>query len=281
MPGTLFVVATPIGNLEDISARALRILREVALIAAEDTRRTAHLLSRYSIHTPSTSLHEHNERQKASSLIDRLVHGEDVALVSDAGTPAVSDPGQHLIREAIDHGIRIEPIPGPSAIMTALTASGLISGTFTFLGFPPIRAKDRAEWFDYLSRLRGAVVFFEAPHRIRPTLEELLKKIGDHPAVLCRELTKIHETLARGPISQLIKSADGAKGELTVVVDIGQMTEIEVPQSASERDLALEFGEITKSHQLSKRKAINVLAKRHGRTPNEMYRAVEKGRKLV
>jgi 16S rRNA (cytidine1402-2'-O)-methyltransferase len=281
MPGTLFVVATPIGNLEDISARALRILREVALIAAEDTRRTAHLLSRYSIHTPSTSLHEHNERQKASSLIDRLVHGEDVALVSDAGTPAVSDPGQHLIREAIDHGIRIEPIPGPSAIMTALTASGLISGTFTFLGFPPIRAKDRAEWFDYLSRLRGAVVFFEAPHRIRPTLEELLKKIGDHPAVLCRELTKIHETLARGPISQLIKSADGAKGELTVVVDIGQMTEIEVPHSASERDLALEFGEITKSHQLSKRKAINVLAKRHGRTPNEMYRAVEKGRKLV
>src|SRR5215471_10179569 len=193
MPGTLFVVATPIGNLEDITARALRTLREVALIAAEDTRRTSHLLARYSIHTPTTSLHEHNERQKAAALIDRLKRGEDVALVSDAGTPVVSDPGQHLIRTAIDAGIRIEPIPGPSAVMAALAASGLAADTFTFLGFPPIRSKDRADWFERLRTAQGTVVFFEAPHRIGPTLEELLAKIGDRPAVVCRELTKVHE----------------------------------------------------------------------------------------
>src|SRR5215467_9170488 len=210
MPGTLFVVATPIGNLEDITARALRILREVALIAAEDTRRTSHLLSRYSIDTPTTSLHQHNERQKAATLIDRLKRGESIALVSDAGTPVVSDPGQYLIRTAIDAGVRVEPIPGPSAVMAALAASGLDSDTFSFLGFPPIRAKDRTEWFDRLRRSQGTVVFFEAPHRIRSTLEALLARIGDRPAVICRELTKIHETLVRGPISDLLQSIGDA-----------------------------------------------------------------------
>src|SRR5215475_3959262 len=163
MPGTLFVVATPIGNLEDITARALRILREVALIAAEDTRRTAHLLSRYSIDTPTTSLHQHNEHRKAAALIDRLKRGESIALVSDAGTPVVSDPGQHLIRTAIDVGIRVEPIPGPSAVMAALAASGLDSSTFSFLGFPPIRSKDRMDWLDRLAAANGTVIFFEAP----------------------------------------------------------------------------------------------------------------------
>lgn len=281
MPGTLFVVATPIGNLEDITARALRILREVALIAAEDTRRTSHLLSRYSINTPTTSLHEHNEHQKAPMLVDRLKRGEDIALVSDAGTPVVSDPGRHLIRGAIDAGIRVQSIPGPSAIVTALAASGLDLGTFTFLGFPPIKASDRRNWFDYLSTLRTTVVFFEAPHRIRPTLEELLAKLGDCPAVLCRELTKTHEELVRGPISDLIKRSNGLKGELTVVLDIGRKTEISRHTSLDERALALEFGEITESLHLTKRKAINVLARRHGRPPNEMYQAVERGKKLV
>ena len=151
MPGTLFVVATPIGNLEDITARALRILREVALIAAEDTRRTSHLLARYSINTPTTSLHQHNEHRKTSAVVDRLMRGENVALVSDAGTPVVSDPGQHLIRTAVEAGIRVEPIPGPSAVMAALSASGFPAETFTFLGFPPVRSKDRAVWFKRLS----------------------------------------------------------------------------------------------------------------------------------
>jgi 16S rRNA (cytidine1402-2'-O)-methyltransferase len=281
MPGTLFVVATPIGNLEDITARALRILRTVALIAAEDTRRTSHLLARYSIDTPTTSLHQHNEHRKTATLVDRLMRGEDIALVSDAGTPVVSDPGQHLIRASIASGIRIEPIPGPSAVMAALAVSGLAADAFTFLGFPPIRAKDRAAWFERLSASQGTVVFFEAPHRARATLEELLLKVGDCPAVICRELTKVHETLVRGPISEAITSAEGAKGELTVVIDIGLTTESSSNSVVSERDLAIQFGEITESAGLTKRKAINVLARRHGRPPNEIYKAVERGRKLV
>jgi len=281
MPGTLFVVATPIGNLEDITARALRILREVALIAAEDTRRTSHLLARYSISTPTTSLHQHNEHRKTSTVVDRLKRGDDVALVSDAGTPVVSDPGQHLIRSAVEAGIRIEPIPGPSAVMTALASSGFPADAFTFLGFPPVRSKDRAEWFKRWSTLSGTVVFFEAPHRIRPTLEELLAQIGDRPAVICRELTKVHETLVRGQISEVLKSAQHALGELTVVVEVGQSTEREPRATVTERDLAVQFGEITESEGLTKRKAINILARRHGRPPNEIYRAVERGRKLV
>src|SRR5215471_10930236 len=167
MPGTLFVVATPIGNLEDITVRALRVLREVDVIAAEDTRRTAHLLARHGIATSTTSLHEHNEATKAESLVARLQRGESVALVSDAGTPTVSDPGGRLIRAAQGAGIRVEPIPGPSAVLAALAASGLPSESFTFLGFPPIKLNDRNQWFERLKRAAGTVVFFEAPHRIR------------------------------------------------------------------------------------------------------------------
>jgi 16S rRNA (cytidine1402-2'-O)-methyltransferase len=281
MPGTLFVVATPIGNLEDITARALRILREVALIAAEDTRRTSHLLARYSINTPTTSLHQHNEHRKTSAVVDRLMHGENVALVSDAGTPVVSDPGQHLIKAAADAGIRVEPIPGPSAVMAALAASGFPADAFTFLGFPPVRSKDRAAWFKRLRTLSGTVIFFEAPHRIRPTLEELLAHVGDQPAVVCRELTKIHETLVRGPISSVITAPHQTQGELTVVLNIGRSPQYSDVPLATERDLAVQFGEITESEGLTKRKAINILARRHGRPPNEIYKAVERGRKLV
>src|SRR5437868_5447162 len=173
MPGTLFVVATPIGNLEDITVRALRILREVALIAAEDTRRTAHLLTRYAITTPTTSLHEHNETRKGPALLARLQSGDSIAVVSDAGTPLISDPGQHLIRLAIDAGLRIEVVPGPSAIVTALAASGFPTQPFVFLGFPPIRSKHRAQWLATLKASQVTAVFFEAPHRIRRTLEEI------------------------------------------------------------------------------------------------------------
>src|SRR5438309_266405 len=164
MPGTLFVVATPIGNLEDITVRALRVLREVAVIAAEDTRRTANLLARHAIATPTTSLHEHNESGKSASLIARLQRGDSIALVSDAGTPTVSDPGGVLIRAAIDAGVRVEPIPGASAVLAALTASGLPTDEFSFLGFPPTGSKDRKIWFERLKSVRRTIVFFEAPH---------------------------------------------------------------------------------------------------------------------
>src|SRR5215510_6899047 len=196
--GTLFIVAPPIGNLEDITVRALRVLREVALIAAEDTRRTAHLLARHAIATKTTSLHEHNEHQKTASLVERLRAGESIALVSDAGTPTVSDPGGELIAAAIAAGIRVEPIPGPSAILAALAASGLPHDSFTFLGFPPIKGKERRVWFERLKTVGRTVVFFEAPHRIARTLEELASKIGNRPIFLGRELTKSHEELVRG-----------------------------------------------------------------------------------
>src|SRR6266478_2161344 len=203
MPGTLFVVATPIGNLEDITVRALRVLREVAVIAAEDTRRTAQLLARHAIATPTTSLHEHNEAGKSGALVARLLRGDSIALVSDAGTPTVSDPGGLLIRAAIDADIRVESIPGPSAVLAALAASGLPTDAFSFVGFPPTRGKDRKYWFHRIKAIRGTIVFFEAPHRIQSTLTEIAREIGNCQAVICRELTKVHEELVRGPIMEI------------------------------------------------------------------------------
>ena len=279
MPGTLFVVATPIGNLEDITVRALRILREVSLIAAEDTRRTAHLLARHAIATPTTSLHEHNEAGKSASLIERLRGGDHVALVSDAGTPTVSDPGGQLIRAAIDAGIRVEPIPGPSAVLAALAASGLPTDSFSFLGFPPTRAKDRKSWFARVKRIAGTVVFFEAPHRIRETMSELQRTVGDCPVAIGRELTKVHEELVRGPISEALVHLSDDRGEFTVVAMIGQSTDNTAVVAPSETELVLEIGRMTASVGLTKRKAINIVARKHGLTPNRVYDAVEAAKK--
>jgi len=281
MLGTLFVVATPIGNLEDISARALRVLREATLIAAEDTRRTAQLLSRFAITTPTTSLHEHNETRKAASLVERLQRGDAIALVSDAGTPTVSDPGQQLIRKAIDAGIRVESIPGPSAPLTALAASGLPTDTFTFLGFPPTRSSDRAKWLDQVRNAGRTVVFFEAPHRILRTLEDLLGAVGDCQVAVGRELTKAHEEMVRGPISKVLASIPPPRGEYTVVVDIGQSTQIWPAQPPSDALILLEFGELTKSEAQTRRRAITTLARRHRLPAREVYAAIERARNLV
>jgi len=279
MPGTLFVVATPIGNLEDITVRALRVLREVALIAAEDTRRTGHLLARHAIATPTTSLHEHNELGKSASLIGRLQRGDDIALVSDAGTPTVSDPGGLLIRQAIDAGLRVEPIPGASAVLTALAASGLPTDTFLFLGFPPKQSKDRKSWFERVRNAGGTVVFFEAPHRIRETLSELQRIVGDCPVVIGRELTKIHEQLVRGPISHALSSLNEDRGEFTVVLSIGQSPDIGPSAPPGADVLAAEIGVMTINGGTTKRKAINAVARKHGLSPNEVYRALEAARK--
>src|SRR5476649_1855805 len=197
MPGTLFVVATPIGNLEDITVRALRVLREVAVIAAEDTRRTAHLLARHGITTSTTSLHEHNEGAKSGAMVARLLSGDHIALVSDAGTPTVSDPGGRLIRAAIEAGVRVESVPGPSAVLAALAAAGMPTDEFSFLGFPPTGSKDRKLWFDRVKTVGGTIVFFEAPHRIQDTLNELQREVGNCEVAIGRELTKVHEELVR------------------------------------------------------------------------------------
>ena len=279
MPGTLFVVATPIGNLEDITVRALRILREVSLIAAEDTRRTAHLLARHAIATPTTSLHEHNEAGKSASLIARLRAGEHIALVSDAGTPTVSDPGGQLIRGAIDAGIRVEPIPGPSAVLAALAASGLPTDSFSFLGFPPTRSKARKQWFKRLRSIAGTVIFFEAPHRIRETLSELQRTVGDCPVVIGRELTKIHEELVRGQISAALEGLTDDRGEFTVVALVGQIPYEGPAGVPSETELVLEIGRMTAENGLTKRKAINIVARKHGLAPNRVYDVVEAAKK--
>ena len=266
MPGTLFVVATPIGNLEDITLRALRVLREVAIIAAEDTRRTGHLLARHAIATPTTSLHEHNEAQKSGSIVARLLNGDHVALVSDAGSPTIADPGQRLIAEALAAGVRVEPIPGPNAAVATLMVSGFAADAFAFFGFPPSRGKDRKQWFDRLIKVGGVVVFFEAPHRIKATLRDLAAVAGDCQVVIGRELTKIHEELVRGPISIVSDRVSKARGEFTVVADIGLSTD-------NARHI---IGEVIEISQTSRRQAVTALAKTLGLAPNEVYEALEK-----
>jgi 16S rRNA (cytidine1402-2'-O)-methyltransferase len=274
MPGTLYVVATPIGNLEDITLRALRILREVSLIAAEDTRRTARLLQHYSISTRTTSLHEHNEQARSGAIIAKLLAGESVALVSDAGTPGVSDPGSHLVTIARQAGIKVEAIPGPNAAVAAVSASGLGASEFVFAGFPPSRSFARKQWFRRFAADDRPLVLYEAPHRIRQTLQDMLVELGDRPIWLARELTKIHETMSFGQISILLESLGEPRGEYTVVVSgAGQSTHATapLPQAAA---LRLEYGDLTKIKGVPRREALRRLAERYGTSTREIYRTV-------
>lgn len=220
MPGTLYVVATPIGNLEDITQRALRILSEVSVIAAEDTRVTRKLLTHFGIRTPLTSYHAHSETRKASGLVERLLSGEDVALVSDAGTPGISDPGAELVRAAVQAGVRVEPIPGPSAITATVSASGLDPAHFVFQGFLPRSRGDQRKTVQPLRPLPHTLVFYEAPNRVAATLVVLRDELGDRPAVLAREVTKKFEEFRRGTLSELeaAAGADPPRGECVILV---------------------------------------------------------------
>jgi 16S rRNA (cytidine1402-2'-O)-methyltransferase len=273
MTGTLYVVATPIGNLEDVTLRALRILREVSVIAAEDTRRTARLLQHYSISTRTTSLHQHNEREKTPRLIERLKRGDSIALVSDAGTPLISDPGQTLVAAARHEGIRVESIPGPSAVLAALSASGLAATEFVFLGFPPVRSSDRDSWFASLGREPRVAVFFEAPHRILSSLTALGGAIGmEKPVAIGRELTKAHEELVIRPINELIEMFASPKGEFTVIVPPRSDDPDAVRAFPSLESLRAELGIMTNKTVGSRRQAVKQLAKRHGMAANDLYR---------
>jgi 16S rRNA (cytidine1402-2'-O)-methyltransferase len=278
MPGTLFLVATPIGNLDDVTVRALRVLKDVKLIAAEDTRRTAHLLDRYGIRTPTTSLHQHNEGEKAATLIKRLASGDDIALVSDAGTPAVSDPGARLVQLAIAGGFRVEPVPGPSAVLAALTASGFDTTSFIFLGFPPTKPAARRAWLEKLRSCGGTTVFFEAPNRICETLGDISRAIGDCNVSIGRELTKSHEEFIRGPISAVLKDLKPI-GEFTVVLEVGETPKYLTRERPTPDDLASEFGRMTASGTSTRRKALQQLARRYGLKPNEVYEALEATKK--
>lgn len=273
MPGTLFVVATPIGNLEDVTLRALRVLRQVALIAAEDTRRTARLLQHYSISTPTTSLHEHNERQKTASLIARLKAGDSVALVSDAGTPVVSDPGAHVVAAAHAHGIRVEPVPGPAAAVAALSASGFAATEVLFLGFPPHRSNARKDWVTRLVNESRTIVLYEAPHRVEATLRELLTQLGDRPMALARELTKAHEELVVRPISEHLAALGGPRGEYTLVIAPAVARPAAPPP---DRELMSEFGELTNSGLGNRREVLRLLSAKYGLSSRELYSIIER-----
>ena len=220
MPGILYIVPTPIGNLEDITLRALRVLKEVELIAAEDTRHTRNLLAHFGIKTALTSYHEHNERNKSRSLVERLKSGASIALVSDAGTPAISDPGYRIVVDAIEAGLQVIPLPGASALTTALSASGLPTDRFLFEGFLPAKPQERKVKLQALRGETATFVFYEAPHRLTDSLADMLKIFGDREIAMARELTKVHEEFRRGKLSEIVGPLDDheIKGELVIVV---------------------------------------------------------------
>lgn len=270
-------MATPIGNLEDITLRALRVLREVRVIAAEDTRRTAKLLAHAGIETPMVSLHAHNEAARLPGLLERLRLGEPIALVTDAGTPLLSDPGDQMIRAALDEGIPVEPVPGASAVLAALTMSGIPSSEFTFLGFPPVKQGPRRRWCEEAAAYRHPVVFFEAPHRVRQTLELLREVAGDTRGIaVCREITKKHEELIRGSLADLVAHA-------AIVHPVGEFTCIlEIPQpddraaQTEESELVSEFDRITKNGTFERRAAMSEVARRFHVRTRDVFDALER-----
>jgi 16S rRNA (cytidine1402-2'-O)-methyltransferase len=276
--GTLFVVATPIGNLEDITLRALRVLREVDLVAAEDTRRTGNLLRHYKIETPLVSMHEHNETLRIAPILHRLRAGQSVALVSDAGTPAISDPGATLVRAVRDAGFSVTPIPGPSAVLAAVSASGLRTGRFIFAEFPPVRSKPRKQWLEWaVSRTDEAVVFFEAPHRIDKTLSELGALLGKRPISVARELTKLHEEWREGLASTLARQFHKLQGEFVVVIPPARDAATTEEAATDEAIYAL-FGQIANNDAMDRRSAVREVAKRLSMTPKAVYEAIERAK---
>lgn len=259
----LYIVATPIGNLEDISLRALRTLRQVRLIAAEDTRRTRKLLNAYNIKTPLTSYHEHNKLAKLDYILDSLREG-DVALVSDAGMPTISDPGYELIRAAHEEGIPLVPVPGPSVVTTALAVSGLDSGQFTYLGYLPPKASARRQKLQEVAGKQSTIVIFEAPHRLKAALEDILEIWGDRGIAVCRELTKLHEEVFRGRVSEAIEHFTNPRGEFTLVIEGSR----EKPQLTEE--IKKQLGEM-KQGGLGAKQAVAKLATQTGLSKKELY----------
>lgn len=269
MSGILYIVATPIGNLDDITQRAARILAEVDRIVCEDTRHTAKLLAHLNISKPLVSLHEHNERQRTPELVRLLIAGARLALVSDAGTPLISDPGYRLVREAIAAGASVVPIPGPSAVTAALSASGLGTDAFYFGGFLPRKRAQRRKQLQQLQSLPATLVFFEAPHRILAALEDIAEIFGQRPLVLARELTKVHEEFLRGSARQLyeqLQARAAIKGEFTILIAAQEPPAETSPEALSEAVNRLE------RQGISRMQAIKEEARRRGVSKRELYR---------
>ncbi|MFQ3580819.1 MAG: 16S rRNA (cytidine(1402)-2'-O)-methyltransferase [Chloracidobacterium sp.] len=266
----LYVVPTPIGNLEDITYRAIRVLREADLIACEDTRRTRHLLHHYGITTPTVSYHEHNERDRTRDLLQRLRSGLSVALVSDAGTPLISDPGAHLVQAALAEGLPVTALPGACAAVTALSASGLPTEGFRFVGFPPAKANARRMALEALADEPVTLVFYEAPHRLQTFLRDAQVVLGERPAVAAREITKLHETYVRGTLTDILAhfEATPPRGELVLLI-AGKTAEALPPPS--EAALMTEVARLVAQEGLSAMEAVKQTARRYGLPRRQVY----------
>ena len=274
MPGTIYLVGTPIGNLEDITLRALRVLREADLIACEDTRRSRKLLDHFEIRKPLLSYHEHNEEASAKGLAARAQTGDNIAVITDAGMPGISDPGFRLVQEAIHAGITIVPIPGPVALETALVASGLPTDSFRFGGFLPARKSQREKALAEFAAETATLVFYEAPHRIEATLADIARILGDRPVVVAREMTKLHEEFLRGTASDVLaelQARNRARGEITLL--IGRAEAVQPADKPIHERVAelLEQG-------AGRMEAIKQAAKEYAISKSEAYRLVEKER---
>jgi 16S rRNA (cytidine1402-2'-O)-methyltransferase len=276
--GTLFVVATPLGNLEDLTLRAIRVLRTVSLVACEDTRRTRRLLLSQGITTPATSYFEHNERWKGARILEGLRAGRDIALVSDAGTPGISDPGYRLVRDARAEGLPVVPVPGPSAAVAALSVSGLPTDRFLFVGFLPPKSLARRREIETLRDRRETLVIYESPVRVVGCLTDLATVLGDREAFLCREATKLHEEYVRGRLNELralLAERAEVKGEIVLVVS-GAAEGTEAGESTVPREeLAALFARLV-AEGLTRRAAVKEAARRAGLPAREVYAMMEK-----
>ena len=269
MKGTLYVVATPIGNLEDITLRALRILNEVDLIAAEDTRHTLKLLNHFEISKPLMSYHRHNEDIKSDILIEKLKNGENIALVSDAGTPGICDPGEEVIKKCIEEEIVVIPIPGACAMINALIASGIDTKEFCFLGFLPLNKKLRKEKIEEIKNSNKTIILYEAPHKMKNTLEDLKDILQNRKIVLARELTKIHEEFIRQDINQLLERIENIKGEMILIIEGNKNTENSENQL---NELTLEeHYKYYEEQGLEKKEIIKKIAKDRNVSKNDIY----------
>jgi 16S rRNA (cytidine1402-2'-O)-methyltransferase len=280
---TLYVVATPIGNLEDITLRALRLLKEVDIVACEDTRQTAKLLNHYGIKTRTVSYHEHNEATRAAELVKELQTGQSVALVSDAGMPGISDPGFRLISFAIQRGVPVVPIPGASAFLSALVASGLPADSFRFNGFLPAKAGERRSTLEAIKTSHCTQIFYEAPHRIVEALSDVVELLGgQRRVVIAREVTKMHEEFLRGPAGEVLetlKSRDGVKGEITVLIAKAEENPSGVePGAPARQTLRQRLEQIMADEKLDEKAALKRVARERGVSKSEAYRELQRSK---
>jgi 16S rRNA (cytidine1402-2'-O)-methyltransferase len=276
--GTLFVVATPIGNLEDITLRAVRLLKEADLIACEDTRQTQKLLSHYGIERPTVSYHEHNEAERAAELVAKLEQGTKIALVSDAGMPGISDPGYRVIALAVARGITVAPIPGAVAFASALAASGLPTDAFRFNGFLPAKSGQRKEALEGILSSSLTEIFYEAPHRLIDALRDVVATLGaERPVVVARELTKIHEEFVRAGAGEVLRAFEGRPGEVKgeIVLLIGKG----LAPVAAKVNARARLDAIMREQKLDEKAALKVLAREMGVSKSEVYREVQRGRR--